>query len=35
LFLVKIKLKVRKEKGDHERDANREQLLQFLNSTFE
>ncbi|KAK0245930.1 hypothetical protein EDD85DRAFT_38497 [Armillaria nabsnona] len=31
----KIKLKVRKEKGDDEREANRKDLLQFLNSTFE
>ncbi|KAG6916971.1 hypothetical protein DXG01_004399 [Tephrocybe rancida] len=31
----KIKLKVKKEKGDHERDKNRQDLLQFLNSTFE
>ncbi|KAF8148665.1 hypothetical protein B0H34DRAFT_736478 [Crassisporium funariophilum] len=30
----KIKLKVKKDKGDHQRDANREDLLQFLNSTF-
>jgi hypothetical protein len=29
-----IKLKVKKEKGDHERDANRRDLLQFLNLTF-
>jgi hypothetical protein len=31
----KIKLKVKKDKGDHERDANRKDLLQFLNSAFE
>ncbi|KAJ7601053.1 hypothetical protein C8J56DRAFT_1074908 [Mycena floridula] len=31
----RIKLKVKKEKGDEERDANRKDLLQFLNSTFE
>jgi len=31
----KIKLKVKKEKGDDERDANRQDLLKFLNSTFE
>ncbi|KIM47192.1 hypothetical protein M413DRAFT_23440 [Hebeloma cylindrosporum] len=31
----KIKLKVKKDKGDHERDANRRDLLQFLNSAFE
>jgi len=31
----KIKLKVHKDAGDHERDANRQDLLQFLNSTFE
>ncbi|TFK23724.1 hypothetical protein FA15DRAFT_757020 [Coprinopsis marcescibilis] len=31
----KIKLKVKKDRGDHERDANRQDLLQFLNSTFE
>ncbi|KAJ7355619.1 hypothetical protein DFH08DRAFT_955084 [Mycena albidolilacea] len=28
----KIKLKVKKEKGDEERDANRQDLLRFLNS---
>ena len=32
---VQIKLKVKKDKGDHERDANRKDLLQFLNSAFE
>ncbi|KAF9527925.1 hypothetical protein CPB83DRAFT_894865 [Crepidotus variabilis] len=31
----KIKLKVKKDKGDHERDANREKLLKFLNSAYE
>ncbi|PPQ83562.1 hypothetical protein CVT26_003880 [Gymnopilus dilepis] len=31
----KIKLKVKKDKADHERDANRKDLLQFLNSAFE
>jgi len=31
----KIKLKVKKDKGDHERDANRKDLLHFLNSAFE
>ncbi|KAJ3505866.1 hypothetical protein NLJ89_g7190 [Agrocybe chaxingu] len=31
----KIKLKVKKDKGDHERDANRKDLLQFLNSAYE
>ncbi|KAF8629010.1 hypothetical protein AX17_005866 [Amanita inopinata Kibby_2008] len=31
----KIKLKVKKDKQDHERDANRLQLLQFLNSAYE
>ncbi|PFH46903.1 hypothetical protein AMATHDRAFT_68849 [Amanita thiersii Skay4041] len=31
----KIKLKVKKDKADQERDVNREELLQFLNSTFE
>ncbi|KZP22145.1 hypothetical protein FIBSPDRAFT_931347 [Athelia psychrophila] len=31
----KIKLKVEKEEGDDEREANRQDLLQFLNSTFE
>ncbi|KAG7450210.1 uncharacterized protein BT62DRAFT_497492 [Guyanagaster necrorhizus] len=30
-----IKLKVKKDKGDDEREANRKDLLQFLNSTFE
>lgn len=34
LMLKQIKLRVHKDKGDHERDANREDLLQFLNSTF-
>ncbi|KAF8577874.1 hypothetical protein K439DRAFT_522894 [Ramaria rubella] len=31
----KIKLKVHKDAADHERDANRESLLQFLNSAYE
>ncbi|KAH7918160.1 hypothetical protein BV22DRAFT_915578 [Leucogyrophana mollusca] len=31
----KIKLKVHKDARDHEMDANRQNLLQFLNSTFE
>ncbi|KAJ8520653.1 hypothetical protein ONZ45_g2572 [Pleurotus djamor] len=31
----KIKLKVHMDKEDHERDANRRDLLQFLNSAFE
>lgn len=31
----KIKLKVKMDADDHARDANRQDLLQFLNSTFE
>ncbi|KAF8628784.1 hypothetical protein AX15_003723 [Amanita polypyramis BW_CC] len=31
----KIKLKVKKERGDHERDVNRQELLQFLNAAYE
>jgi hypothetical protein len=30
-----IKLKVKKGKGDHERDANRQELLQFLNAAYD
>ncbi|KAK2467506.1 hypothetical protein APHAL10511_000361 [Amanita phalloides] len=31
----KIKLRVKKDKDDHERDANRQELLQFLNAAYE
>jgi len=31
----KIKLKVKKGREDHERDANRQELLQFLNAAYE
>jgi len=32
---MQIKLKVKKSRGDEERDANRQELLQFLNSAYE
>lgn len=31
----KIKLRVKKERGDDEREANRQELLEFLNSAYE
>lgn len=33
--MTQIKLKVHKDAADLQRDANRESLLQFLNSTYE
>lgn len=32
---MQIKLKVEKDAADHERDANRATLLQFLNSAYD
>ena len=34
LIMMQIKMKVYKTVEDHERDANREKLLEFLNSSY-